>query len=387
MTIYNSEKINLIEGQVIHSKEGFQWLQDKRKNYPEVTCILESTGVYSRQLERFLQENGYTHFILNPYEAKVKLNASLRVHKTDKADAHKLALLFFKGDFQKHDKSDCTYEQVKAMSRFYGDLMDEEDRTRNLLHHSLQLSFPGVEKLFSKLSSPFFMRIIEQFPHPEHVLTCSREVLESQIKQSTKKVISKNNVMKRAEKLISIADNCYSAVSSDHFACEQTVFYAKKLAQLLEEKERCIQRMVALAKTLPEYQVLSSVPSLGDNTTVRLISEMGDIKRFHSHKQLNAFAGIDVRRVQSGNMQMKDRINKRGNPHLRMLLFIIIQNMIRNQRHQENHMVDYYYKQKSHYNKCHKVAIVACMNKLLKTITFLIQNSTFYDYGFATNRK
>ena len=36
------------------------------------------------------------------------------------------------------------------------------------------------------------------------------------------------------------------------------------------------------------------------NTAVRLIAEIGDITRFNNNKQLNAFAGIDIRRFQSG---------------------------------------------------------------------------------------
>jgi transposase len=90
---------------------------------------------------------------------------------------------------------------------------------------------------------------------------------------------------------------------------------------------------------MEEYDILLSIPGIGDNTAVRLIAEIGDIRRFDSNKQLNAYAGIDIRRFQSGKTFFKDKINKRGNKHLRKLLYIIIQNMIKQRRFGQNHFI------------------------------------------------
>ena len=81
----------------------------------------------------------------------------------------------------------------------------------------------------------------------------------------------------------------------------------------------------------------------------------------------------------------KDKINKRGNKHLRKLLFLIIQNMIKQRRFGHNHIVENYDKFKTQpYNKCHKVASIACVNKLLKNIFFLTTHNMNYDYGLAS---
>ena len=55
---------------------------------PEI--IFEANGVYSCRLQAFLEENSYDYTRLNPLEAKKQLD-SLRVRKTDKIDAEKLA--------------------------------------------------------------------------------------------------------------------------------------------------------------------------------------------------------------------------------------------------------------------------------------------------------
>lgn len=52
--------------------------------------VFEATGVYSRRLQAFFEDNSYAYTRLNPLESKKQLD-SLRVRKTDKIDAEKLA--------------------------------------------------------------------------------------------------------------------------------------------------------------------------------------------------------------------------------------------------------------------------------------------------------
>ena len=62
-----------------------------------------------------------------------------------------------------------------------------------------------------------------------------------------------------------------------------------------------------------------------------------------------------------------------------VLLFLL------NQHRYQNHICDYYYKQKKPpYNKHHKVAIGACMNQFLEVIHFLYKHNLRYDYNLAT---
>lgn len=139
--------------------------------------------------------------------------------------------------------------------------------------------------------------------------------------------------------------------------------------------------MVYVAEQREEYDIIRSLPGVGPNTAVRLMTEMGDITRFNNNKQLNAFSGIDIRRFQSGKTFLKDKINKSGNKHLWKLLFLIIQNMIKQRRYRQNNIVEYYDKLKTQpYNKCHKVASITCVNKLLKLLFYLITHNMHYDY-------
>ncbi|CUB08978.1 Transposase IS116/IS110/IS902 family protein [Bacillus cereus] len=298
----------------------------ENKKSPHI--VFEATGVYSRQLERFMQDNKFEYFLLNPLEAKLQCD-SLRIHKTDRSDAHQLALTHFTASRREKTGTDNLFHQLKLLSRFYNELDDEL----------------------------------------------------SLIRKNTNKNISIRIVEKKAMEVLEAARYSYPAVRQDDVLCEQLKSYTKRYQEHLHQKEQCITKMVRLAESRTEYPIILSFPGIGPNTAIRLLAEIGDITCFKNNKQLNAFAGIDIRRFQSGKTFFKDKINKRGNKHLRRLLFLIIKNMIKLRRYGQNHIVEYYDKLKMQpYNKCYKVASIACVNKLLKLRFYLITHNIHYDY-------
>ncbi|MGE6614287.1 MULTISPECIES: IS110 family transposase [Peribacillus] len=388
MVIYNGLKKCIYEAEIKHTKPEFEKLRARIDELIEgygdqPYIVFESTGVYSRQLERFMRDNYYSYCLLNPLEAKKQCDA-LRIHKTDKSDAHQLALTHFSVSRRETNGTDTLFQQLKSLSRFYSELDDELSVTRSRMHKVIQLTFPELEKLFT-IKSDLFLNIVQLFPHPDFVQGLSKTIIKNKIRANTNKNISGAMAEKKALTLIEASQQSYPAVSSSNVLCEQLRSYARRYQELLQQKKQCINDMVQLAEKRSEYKVILSFPGIGPNTAVRLIAEIGDIHRFENNKQLNAYAGIDIRRFQSGKTYFKDKINKRGNKHLRKLLFLIIQNMIKQRRYGQNHIVEYYDKLKTQpYNKCHKVASIACVNKLLKNIFFLISHNMNYDYGLAS---
>lgn len=49
---------------------GFARLSDDLKTVHQSEIVFEATGVYSRRLQAFLEDNGYAYTRLNPLEAK-----------------------------------------------------------------------------------------------------------------------------------------------------------------------------------------------------------------------------------------------------------------------------------------------------------------------------
>lgn len=389
MVIYNQYRQCDFEGEIEHNRSSFQELQktiekliEQDGQVPEI--VFEATGVYSKALEKFFQDHHYPYCCLNPIQANEETK-SMRRQKTDKADAHKLAESHFRHERMKTYVSDSYYQQMRAWTRYYDELDTEINFLHNRMHAILQLSFPELERLFSTRSA-LFLNIVQLYPHPDEVLAHSKTVIRNRLKQNTRKNLSLKRAEEKAQQLLDVAQNAYPAISKQDVQCEQVREYAQRISDLKEKKEELVQKMVALSTDKIEFQVLNSFPGIGETTAVRIIGELGDIRRFKNHKQLNAYVGIDVRVYQSGKFQAVDIINRRGNRQLRKILFFMVCTMITLRAKTNNHLVEYYDKLKTQpQRKPHKVACVACMNKFLKIAFYLITHGITYNYEAATN--
>ena len=82
---------------------------------------------------------------------------------------------------------------------------------------------------------------------------------------------------------------------------EEVKYYVQELLRLTKRKQGILDEMVRLAQPLPEYEILLSIPGIAETTATSIIGELGDIRRFHSANQINAFIGIDLKHYESGN--------------------------------------------------------------------------------------
>ncbi|WP_139785623.1 IS110 family transposase [Cytobacillus gottheilii] len=378
----------LSEGEILHNKIGFQTLIEEIWSLPDQPILVfESTGIYSKPIETFCQKNNLNYCLLNPLESKKQLEqGTLRSWKTDKHDAHKLAKVhqLFSRPRKIHQPE--IYDDLRDLSRFYQEIEAEIKRTRMYLHHAIQLSFPELEQFFSSRVTPYALTLIELFPHPDLVLQTSITKIKNLLMKSTTKKISENRAKEKARQITDYAHDSYPAVSSNSVQTQKVQYYARQLLHLLREKEKVSEQLIAKARQLSEFELLISFPGIGEISAALFIGEIGDLSRFSNHKKVNAFIGIDIRRYQSGKYAGQDHINKRGNPKGRKVLYLIVRNMIRQQKAAPNHIVDYYYKLKKQPNsKKDKVATVACMNKLLKCIYSMVRNNIKYEYSYAVS--
>ena len=100
------------------------------------------------RLQAFLEENNYAYTRLNPLEAKKQLD-SLRVRKTDKIGAEKLAQSQFVLNRRPTHVQEEVYQDLRDLSRFYQNLTEDTVRTKNRLHKVLQVTFPEIESILS----------------------------------------------------------------------------------------------------------------------------------------------------------------------------------------------------------------------------------------------
>ena len=171
----SSEVAIVINGEKIHGYTipndaiGFTRLLDDLKTVQKPEIIFEATGVYSRRLQAFLEENGYAYTQLNPLEAKKQLD-SLRVRKTDKIDAETLAISQFVLNRKPTYIQEEVYQELRDLSRFYQNLTEDIVRTKNRLHKVLQVTFPEMENILSTPTREQYWNLVMTFPYKDFVL-------------------------------------------------------------------------------------------------------------------------------------------------------------------------------------------------------------------------
>ena len=106
-----------------------------------------------------------------------------------------------------------------------------------------------------------------------------------------------------------------------------------------------------------------------------IIGEIGDINRFYSTEKLIKFDGLDVKIYQSGTINHKGHIRKRGSPILRYALALSVQKL----RIHSPVFSEYYYS-KLRQGKATNVAIIATIRKLIRVIwKMMTTNQVFND--------
>lgn len=388
----SSEVAIVINGEKIHGYTmpndaiGFTRLLDDLKTVQKPEIIFEARGVYSRRLQAFLEENGYAYTQLNPLEAKKQLD-SLRVRKTDKIDAETLAISQFVLNRKPTYIQEEVYQELRDLSRFYQNLTEDIVRTKNRLHKVLQVTFPEMENILSTPTREQYWNLVMTFPYKDFVLELSKDEPLEGIRQSTSKRISNKRVAYLAQKLAALANQSYCAVKKNSPILEEVRYYAKELLRLSEQRQAVLEQMVELAQPLPEYEILLSIPGIAETTATSMIGELGDIRRFQSANQINAFIGIDLRHYESGNFLAKEHITKRGNPYARKILFKCIHNIAAASHTNPCHIEDFYEKRKRQSQTTStKPHTIASIHRLIRTMYYLITHNKLYDYTSTQNR-
>ncbi|AUW25858.1 IS110 family RNA-guided transposase [Streptococcus suis] len=388
----SSEVAILVNGEKVHGYTisndalGFARLLGDLKTVHKPEIIFEATGVYSRRLQAFLEDNGYAYTRLNPLEAKKQLD-SLRVRKTDQIDAEKLAQSQFVLNRKTTYVQEEIYQNLRDLSRFYQNLTEDIVRAKNRLHKALQVTFPELETILSTPTGEQYGNLVVAFPCKDFVLDLSKDELSESIRQSTSKRISDKRVAYLAEKLIALANQSYCAVKKTSPMLEEVRYYAQELLRLSERRKAVLDQMVELAQPLPEYDILLSIPGIAETTATSIIGELGDIRRFQSANQINAFIGIDLRHYESGNFLAKEHITKRGNPYARKILFKCIHNIASASHTNPCHIADFYEKRKRQSQTTStKPHTIASIHRLIRTMYYLIMHNKLYDYASTQNR-
>ena len=341
----------------------------KDQNQP-VTILMENTGHYHYPVLKALEAAGLPVCLINAYQMKKYGDMELRKAKTDKKDALRIARYALEKGYSlvPHTSMDQKYEDLRFLARQYDQRMGTLTTNKVFLINLLDETMPGITKLLSLTTrdpeTSLTMLFIKRFKSYDRIKKMGRtRFLDSYNKLARKSrnrraygyglaiyELAVNSITTRGENEFTLAaqDQCVDLVSESQKAADAIIL-----------------KMRTLAETLPEYAVLRSMAGVGDRLGPLILAEIGDIRRFHSGKALNAYAGNDAPPYQSGTFESHNRhISKRGNAALRKYCFEVMQ-ALKLTRPQDDPVYLFLIK-KEQEGKPYNVAKMAGVNKFLR---------------------
>ena len=246
------------------------------------------------------------------------------------------------------------------MSRYRKSLNKRLPREKCAYHRYVDLIWPCFDENF-KVDGKIAITIISTYKHPS--------VLKRRTSKQIAEILEKHGhcAYKRglviADSIKDYANDCISGVDEKSEYVQLLSDSVTKVISLLKQIDEVNNKMTRLLKKNIAYQLIKTIPGIGENLSLAITAELGDFSRFKTSKQLVAYCGLDPSILQSGKDDGEHySITRKGNSILRSSLFIAVVQMIKLRI--DNQVTRFYFKKKSS-GLSHKVAAVASCRKLL----------------------
>ena len=371
--------------EIEHTKVGFSYINEifnliKEKSGIEPLIFFEYTGVYHQPLMNYLQEQKLKFIPIPPLVAAKVRKSDLRAKKTDKRDCKSISYVYYENKLKIYYEPTPEEKYLKELQKHYCQLEDIYQVVTVHLHELLDVIYPYYKRIFSEFDCYNSLYFLKEYPHPYFVTSHRVQTVANKYQSLSKH--SANYCLKFANKFFAYIDEIVQGcnqydylVSMFKDLVEQAIFYKQRLDETIKK----ICQIISGSDKKELLDSLVSTPGIGHNTAARFIAEIMNVDRFKSHKALIAFTGTDPNIEQSGDVDGKHlSITKLGNKRLRTILFIMVRSMIR-KKIPDNHIKDFY-KKKTQQGLKPKVALVACVNKLLGIIYQLNKTKSCFIY-------
>ncbi|WP_419871425.1 IS110 family transposase [Candidatus Pristimantibacillus sp. PTI5] len=328
--------------------------------------VLEATGHYHSPVVQFLDEHQYLYIIINPLISHQAKKTNLRKVKTDVADAYQLGELFYKEELEPYKKRGQYLMNLRYLTRQYESLTGMYVQAKLQFQAVLDQVFPEYRGVFGDLYSKVSLRFLALYPTSQSVLAMSEETVTTNIQRLVGHVTTNRWSLEKTQILLAAAKrNPFrkTAFPSHLISLELLINLLLQYQEHLAKLDKSIE---ALAEELMEYDLIQSIPGIGTKIAATILAEIGEIDRFDHAKKLVAFAGIDPSVFSSGKFSAtRNKITKRGSRRLRTALYQAVRCGLKGSR---NKRIRDYYDKKRADGKLFKVAVIACVNRLIHWI-------------------
>ena len=261
---------------------------------PENTAFaIEISINYWQKLCHYLSEKGYTVLMVRPITTKHERPRLNNFSRTDPKDALCIASSARQGYFNFYQKYDDEIMAIHRLGITYDKMKKQIVIAKQRLRSEVEMLFP-------------------EFPSVLNIDTDTARYLLS--RYLTASDFSKINCLYEAIELVVISRNHHGAktlkslkneacksigLSLDkisYMAHRMTVnMWIEQIKMLKIQQYNILKEMVALAQKTPWYAILTSIKGISEITAARFIEEIPQLGTGLHFKQIEAFAGLNLR--------------------------------------------------------------------------------------------
>ena len=257
-------------------------------------------------------------------------------------------------------------ECLKSLCRLRWSLVDERSLQLVRMTNVLDKTFPEYKAFFEdSLDSAASLYLLENYPGASKMARMSQK--------SYKKMASELRHTISYARFCKLKDLAKNTIGNEDeiLMFELSVYLElfKELDKRINEVESKIHKEFSLMKCH-----IQTIRGISDITAASILSEIGDINRFDSPNQLQAYAGMEPSKNQSGTHDSGGHMVKHGSSHLRRYLMMAAGNMLK-----FNPVLYDYYIKKRDEGKTHNVAVSHVARRLIRIIYYLEKNDSDFD--------
>jgi transposase len=330
----------------------------------DILVAMEATGHYWKNVFAALAAGGFPVALINPLRTHRFAQEDLERTKTDAIDALGIARFAAQKRPPATRLPDQATEELRELVRHRDRLVQYfGDRVRQL-HRLVDLGFPEFTRYIRSLDSEVASAVLHDFP--------TAQAFEGVSVRRLARLCYDGRHRVGEELARSLIEAAKVSVGHHHgFAYRLQVRHACEdldvLRRRLRELERDIERF------LMEHEVgslLTTIDGIGVQTSARLIAELGDPALFRNSAALAAYVGSVPALKQSGKKQhTRAGITTIGHASLRAALWMPTLTAVN-----KNPWLRAYYQRLIARGKPPKLALVACMRKLLTAVYSVAKN-------------
>lgn len=372
------------------TKQGFADLTELcekvKQKVPEqevVPVVFEATGCYHRPLQKFLDDNSWPYYIISPLQSAKSRQTDIHGNKTDALDCTNIANAYYQLEkLRVHKIWSEQYRNLQKLNRSYEDELQHLRKRKVKFRTVLDIVFPLMDKAFkghASLYDPVVLEVLKKYPHPDLLLKHKEEtIVKAVVKKANHKPAYVAGIV---HKMYVKAQECYSGCDADDYEALTLPKVIENLQEQLVKCDELLDQIVEAARKIPYFDNIVSIIGIGQNLASRILAEIGDVSRFDTKNQLIAYAGLDPKIRESGQVDGNHlRISKKGNRHLRCLLYIGASCNYRLKRGDPLYEFNKKKRQQSSSPLKKKAANIAAAHKLLAIISGLCKTDTMYQF-------